>query len=79
MTLPSKTLRIQESETPGVYRFWIDGVDISDSIVRAEMILYYNGCEDEKSQTRLIIGARTKLPDHYLMTVHRGKVNGRRK
>jgi hypothetical protein len=78
MTVPPKTLRIRESATPGVYRFLIDGVDISDRIDRAEMIMYYGRREDEQKQTRLILAARMKLPERYQMTVYKGKRNGRR-
>ena len=77
MTDTPKTLRIRESEKPGIYRFWIDGIDISNSIDRAEMVLYYGRREDEHRPIRLIIGARTKLPERYQMTVYKGKRNGR--
>ena len=72
-----QTLRIQESATPGLYRFLIDGVDISDRIDRAEMILYYGRREDKRKQTRLIIGARTRLPERYQVIVYKDKSNGR--
>lgn len=72
----SRTLRIKESATPGIYKFLIDDVDISSRIDRAEMVLYYGRREDEQKQTRLIIGARTMLPERYQMTVYKGKPNG---
>lgn len=74
--MTTKTLRIKESATPGVYRFLIDGVDVSERIHRAEMYLYYGRHNDDKKQCRLLVGADFQLPEHYKMTIYRGRPNG---
>jgi hypothetical protein len=74
--ITDKTLRIKESEKPGIYRFWIDGVDVSNRIQRAEMLLSYGHGVEEGKRTRIIIGADVLLPERYQMTVHKGKPNG---
>lgn len=74
--LMNRTLRIKESATPGIYRFSIDEVDVSNRINRAEMYLYYGRHNDDKKQCRLLIGADFQPPKRYQMTVYRSKPNG---
>ena len=74
--MTGNVLRIKESATPGIYKFLIDDIDISNRIDRAEMVLYYGRRVDEQKQTRLIIGSRSPLPERYQMTVYKRKENG---
>lgn len=68
----NQVLKIRPSEVKGIFRFWIDGVDVSRHVDRAEIIMY----PGETPRRKLILGTDIKMPDKFSLEILVGRANG---
>ncbi len=75
-------LKIRAGAKHGTYRFWVDGVDVTDQIKLAELTLYFTGARqglqaDDERPTRMVVGSEIRLPDRHSRIIYEEKTNGR--